>query len=163
MSSTADPPSETPFRQPGTAPVQAGAIFVGVVFVLLGLVGFVPGVTQHWNELRFAGPKSGAEIVDLFRTSIVSNALHLATGVIGFVCTARGPLTARNYLFGAAFVYFALFAYGLLVPRDTAANFMPVDDAANFLNLVLAAVSIISGILLNRTSSKITTVAQLPQ
>lgn len=117
-------------------------------------------MTQHWAELRFAAPTSGAKIVDLFRTSILANLIHLATGVVGLVLARRGPLTARNFLFGIAFVYFALFAYGLLVPRGSPANFLPVDDAANFLNLVLVVVPLGFGVFLNRTSSKVTSVVQ---
>lgn len=53
-----------------------------------------------------------------------------------------------------------LFAYGLDVPRDSPANFLPVDDAANFLNVLLAVAVIVLGIFLNRTISKVTTVVQ---
>lgn len=147
-------------RLPGTAPVQGGAVLVGVIFVVLGTAGFIPGLTQHWGELRFATPTSGATLAGLFRTSILANLIHLATGVVGLVLAHRGPLPARNFLFATAAIYFALFAYGLDVPRASPANFLPVDDAANFLNLLLTVVMIVLGIFLNRTSSKVTSVVQ---
>ncbi len=55
------------------APSQRGALAFGVVFATLGILGFVPGVTAHFSELRFATPASGAELLNLFRVSVLLN------------------------------------------------------------------------------------------
>ena len=42
------------------APVQKAALAVGAVFLLVGVLGFIPGITSHYDELAFAGHHSGA-------------------------------------------------------------------------------------------------------
>src|SRR5690242_21956801 len=36
-------------------PVQAGALILGVVFLVTGIVGFVPGITTHYGAMSLAG------------------------------------------------------------------------------------------------------------
>lgn len=55
------------------APSQRGTLAFGIVFAALGILGFVPGVTAHFSELRFATPASGAELLNLFRVSVLLN------------------------------------------------------------------------------------------
>jgi hypothetical protein len=44
-------------------------------------------------------------------------------------------------------VYAVLFLYGVIIDRSSSANFVPVNDADNVLNLVLALGMIALGIL----------------
>jgi hypothetical protein len=121
----------------GRAPVQKGAALVGVVFLLVGVLGFIPGVTTSYSHLAFASHMSGAQLFGIFQVSVLHNLVHLAFGVAGLVF-ARSPLTARNYLLYGGLVYLALFLYGIVVEYQSAANFVPLDDADNVLHLVLA-------------------------
>ena len=36
-------------------PVQLAAMVVGVVFLLIGIAGFIPGITTNYDQLQFAG------------------------------------------------------------------------------------------------------------
>lgn len=121
----------------GRAPVQRGAALVGLVFLLIGVLGFVPGVTSDYSQLAFATHRSGAQLFGVFQVSVLHNLVHLAFGVAGLVF-ARTPLTARNYLLYGGLIYLALFLYGIVVEYQSAANFVPLDDADNVLHLVLA-------------------------
>jgi hypothetical protein len=122
----------------GRAPVQRGAALVGVVFLVVGVLGFVPGVTTHYSTLSFASHMSGAQLFGVFQVSVLHNLVHLAFGVVG-LAFARSPLRSRNYLLYGGLVYLALFLYGIVVEYQSAANFVPFDDADNVLHLVLAA------------------------
>ncbi|MFD5825968.1 DUF4383 domain-containing protein [Lentzea sp. NPDC060358] len=118
-------------------PVQKAALAVSVVFVLVGVAGFIPGLTTNYDTLMFAGHESQAMLLGVFMVSILHNIVHLAFGVAGFLMsrTARG---AYGYLVGGGIVYLVLWLYGLVVDHDSSANFVPLNTADNWLHLLLA-------------------------
>ena len=113
------------------------ALLIGVVFLLVGIAGFIPGITTHYSDMSFAGHMSDAKLIGVFQVSVLHNVVHLAFGVAGLLF-ARSPLAARNYLLYGGLVYLVLFLYGIVVEYQSAANFVPLDDADNVLHLVLA-------------------------
>lgn len=131
------------------AAVQKAALAVGVVFLLVGILGFVPGITAHYDQLTFAGHHSEAALLGIFNVSVLHNLVHLAFGVAGVVL-ARAFDSARWYLIGGGAVYLVLFVYGLLIDHRSPANFVPVNDADNWLHLGLAIVMIALGVALGR-------------
>src|SRR5690606_22304222 len=50
--------------------VQQVAMAVGAVFLVVGVAGFIPGITTNVDDLEFAGHSSGAELLGLFQVSI---------------------------------------------------------------------------------------------
>ena len=130
-------------------PLQTAAAVVGVVFLLVGVLGFIPGVTTQYDQLGFAGHESGALLLGLFQVSVLHNLAHLAFGVAG-VAMARSVSGARNYLIWGGAVYAVLWIYGLLVGHGSPANFVPVNTADNWLHLLLAVGMIGLGVLLGR-------------
>ena len=144
MSHTAD---DQPHQ--GRSAVQKGAAVVGVVFLLVGLLGFVPGVTTRYGDLAFAGHQSQAQLLGLFQVSVLHNVVHLGFGVAGLLL-ARTALRARNYLFYGGLVYAALFFYGVVVDYESKANVVPVDDADNVLHFALAAGMLTLAFVLDR-------------
>jgi hypothetical protein len=131
------------------APVQLAALVVGVVFLLVGVLGFIPGVTTNYDQLTFAGHESEAALLGIFNVSILHNIVHLLFGVAG-VLLARTYSAARGYLIVGGFIYLALFLYGLLIDPDSAANFVPVNNADNYLHLGLGIGMIALGAVLGR-------------
>ncbi|HYZ69917.1 MAG TPA: DUF4383 domain-containing protein [Mycobacterium sp.] len=119
------------------APVQIAAYVVGVAFLIPGVLGFVPGITTHYEMLDFAGHESGAKLLGIFGISVLHNIVHLAFGIAGLVL-ARSFTGARGYLIGSGVIYLLLTIYGLLIDHESAANFVPIDAADNWLHLVLA-------------------------
>jgi hypothetical protein len=130
-------------------PVQKAALAVGAVFLVVGVLGFVPGVTTHYDQLTLAGHHSDAALLGIFNVSVLHNLVHLAFGVAG-VALARTLNSARSYLIGGGVVYLVLFIYGLVIDHDRA-NFVPVNDADNWLHLGLAVAMIALGAALGRT------------
>lgn len=131
-------------------PVQKAALAVGAVFLLVGLLGFVPGITSNYDQLTFAGHHSDAALLGIFNVSVLHNLVHLAFGVAGIVL-ARTFNSARSYLIGGGVVYLLLFFYGLVIDHDSSANFVPVNDADNWLHLGLSVAMIALGAVLGRT------------
>ena len=112
------------------------AIVFGLAFLGSGILGFIPGITTNYDELSFAGNDSGAELLGIFQVSVLHNIVHLLFGVAG-LSLARTWDGARTYLLGAGVIYLVLFAYGLLASEGGDANFVPVNDADDWLHLVL--------------------------
>ena len=125
-------------------PVQKAALAVGALFLVVGLLGFVPGITTHYEQLTFAGHHSDAALLGIFNVSGLHNLVHLLFGVAGIVL-ARTFTGARSYLIGGGVVYLVLFLYGLVIDHDSSANFVPVNDADNWLHLGLAVAMIALG------------------
>jgi uncharacterized protein DUF4383 len=66
-------------------PVQTAAAVVGAVFLLVGVLGFIPGITSSYDQMGFAGHESGAMGLHLL----------LAIGMIGL-----GVLLGRRTTYG---------------------------------------------------------------
>jgi hypothetical protein len=119
------------------------------VFLLVGILGFIPGVTTNYDQLSLAGHESGALLLGVFAVSVLHNLVHAAFGVAGLVL-ARTATGARNFLIWGGVVYAVLWLYGLLIDHGSDANFVPVNSADNWLHLVLAVGMIALGVLLGR-------------
>ena len=128
-------------------PIQTAAALVGAVFLLVGILGFVPGVTSDFDNMEFAGHESGAELLGVFQVSILHNIVHLLFGVAG-LALARSARGALAFLVGGGLIYLVLWIYGLLIDHESSANFVPLNDADNWLHLGLAAGMIALGLLL---------------
>ena len=133
-------------------PVQVAAAVVSVVFLLVGVLGFVPGVTTHYDQLSFAGHGSMAMLLGVFMVSVLHNIVHLLFGIVGLGAarTARG---ARLYLLAGGVVYLVLWLYGLLIDHGSDANFVPVNTADNWLHLGLGVGMIALGLLTARAGA----------
>ena len=129
--------------------IQKVALLVGVVFLLVGIAGFVPGLTT--GDLGGAGHGSMAMLLGLFQVSVLHNVVHLLFGAAG-IALARRPSSGRAFLVGGGAIYLLLFLYGLVVDKDSQANFVPLDRADDWLHLVLGAGMIALGVVLAKRS-----------
>lgn len=132
-------------------PVQAAAVLVGAVFLLVGVLGFIPGITTGSGSLEAAGHESHAELLGIFQVSVLHNVVHLLFGVVG-IALARRPSSARTFLVVGGGVYLLLCLYGVVVDKDSQANFVPLNTADDVLHLVLGVGMIALGIVLSKRS-----------
>jgi arginine exporter protein ArgO len=130
-------------------PLQKVALVFGIVFLIVGLGGFIPGLTSNIESLQFAGHESEAMLLGIFQVSILHNIVHLLFGIVGLLA-ARSFGGSRAYLIWGGVVYALLWLYGLFVPHDHSANFVPLNTADNWLHFVLAVAMIGLGLLLGR-------------
>lgn len=128
-------------------PVRAAAMAVAVVFLVVGVLGFVPGITTHLDRITFAGPESGAHLIGVFHVSVLHNLVHLLFGAVG-LAMARTASAARAFLIGGGAVYLVLWLYGLIVDKAGAANFVPVNAADDWLHLGLGLGMVALGLAL---------------
>jgi hypothetical protein len=124
-------------------------MLVGLVFLLVGILGFIPGITTNYDGLKFAGHDSNAQLLGLFDVSILHNIVHLLFGVAG-LALAKTWDGARTYLVYGGAVYLVLFVYGLIFHGSSSANFVPVNWADNILHLGLGIGMISLGVVLGK-------------
>jgi hypothetical protein len=127
--------------------IQKAAALVGAVFLLVGIAGFIPGITSDYGDLAFAGTDSRAELLGIFQVSILHNLVHLAFGVLG-ILASRTVSASRLFLIGGGVVYLVLTLYGVLIDLADDVNFVPVNNADNWLHLVLGVGMIGLGVAL---------------
>jgi len=125
-------------------PVQTVALVVGVVFLLVGIAGFIPGLTTSYDTMGMAGMGSMAMLLGIFQVSILHNLVHLAFGVVG-ILSARRARSAKRFLIVGGIVYALLWVYGLAIDPSSQANFVPLNSADNWLHLALAVGMILLG------------------
>jgi hypothetical protein len=129
----------------GRTPVQSVAALVGVVFLLVGVLGFIPGITTHYHDLTFAGHDSGAKLLGVFQVSVLHNIVHLAFGIVG-IALAKTAAGARNFLIGGGVVYLALWVLGVVGAGD----WIPANTADNWLHFALGVGMLALGFVTSR-------------
>jgi Domain of unknown function (DUF4383) len=102
------------------ASAQSLALLLGAALLLLGVLGFVPGITSH------------AKVFGLFRVSVLHNLVHLVLGAAGIVVAAVTS-GAQRYLAAAGLVLLALWTLGVVGWAD----WLPVNSDDNWLHLAL--------------------------
>jgi Domain of unknown function (DUF4383) len=131
------------------SPIQSVALVVGLVFLLVGILGFIPGITSNYGDLKFAGHDSNAQLLGIFDTSILHNIVHLLFGVAGIVLSGTWD-GARTFLVGGGAIYLVLFVYGAVFHGEKGSNWIPVNWADNVLHLALGAGMIVLGFALGK-------------
>lgn len=129
--------------------IQKTALVVGIVFLLVGIAGFIPGVTHSADHLHGAGADSEALLLGVFQVSVLHNFVHLLFGIAGIAAAARAR-ASRMYLIVGGVIYLVVWVYGLIAVNNDQLNFLPVNDADNWLHLGLGIGMILLGIFVAR-------------
>jgi hypothetical protein len=98
-------------------------MLLGVVFVLVGLLGFVNN-----------------PVLGLFAVDTLHNIVHLLSGVLALFFAAKGEDAAKSFakVFGVVYALVALL--GLLIPGESIFGLLTVNLADDMLHVVLALV-----------------------
>ena len=132
-------------------PVQDAARIAGVVFLAVGLAGFVPGLTTDlYDGLEFAGSEGTSELLGTFEVSVLHNIVHALFGLAG-LALAASPSGARSFLVGGGGLYLALFLLGIAGGGD----WLPSNRADDVLHLALGVAMIAAGVLTTRQSTPV--------
>src|SRR5207237_2012890 len=132
-------------RVAGDRRARLWAQIVGATFLLVGVLGFIPGITTNYDRLTFAGHDSGTELLGIFQVSVLHNIVHLLFGIAG-LAMARTWEGARTFLIGGGAIYLALWLLGIL----GGANWVPTDTADNWLHFALGLGMVGLGVIATR-------------
>jgi hypothetical protein len=116
----------------------------GVAFLLVGILGFIPGITSDAPG-DFVGEDSEAELLGLFAVSVLHNIVHLLFGIAG-LALARTWDGARLFLVGGGVIYLLLWIVGLIGGLE----WLPSNSADYWLHFVLGITMLGAGFLLGR-------------
>jgi hypothetical protein len=144
---TTKPPRPKRRLYTGLLAVQSAAIVVSSVLLLVGVLGFVPGITTRLDALQLAGHRSEASLFGVFEVSVLLNLIHVAVGLAGLMLV-RTYARARAYLLGGGLLFVGLWVWGLLVNFNSTANMLPVNNADNWLHLGIGVTMIVLALTL---------------
>lgn len=134
-------------------PVRRVAVAVAVLLLVIGVLGFVPGVTSDLDQLKFAGQRSDAQLFGVFAVSALINVLHLSLGVIGLF-SARTNNGASLFLVVGGIALGVLVVYGGLVGEDSSLNVLSFNVASTRMHLALGLLMIVLGVALSPRARK---------
>ena len=107
------------------------ALIIGVVYLLVGLAGFLvtgfDGFTEHDHTQTLLG----------FAVNPLHNIVHILIGILGIALWKRSD-SARTFGWILFVVYGATFIYGLIVANNEDANFLNINGADNVLHILSA-------------------------
>lgn len=115
------------------------AVIFGAVFVLIGILGFIPGITTDAPDGDYG------RLFGVFAVDTMHNMVHILTGIVAIACGMMSEAASRNYcrVFGVLYGIVALmgFAYGKAHLMGLMANNTP--DAV--LHTAIAIVALFLG------------------
>jgi hypothetical protein len=116
------------------------AMILGVVFVLIGIAAFIPGVNQPdpagAPTLTVEGPGHGY-LMGLFHVNVLHNLVHLLFGVLGIIM-ARSAVNAVLYSRIVAVAYGLLTIMGIVPGLNTTFGLIPIHGADVLLHAFIA-------------------------
>jgi len=126
--------------------VRACALSLGILYLFLGIAGFLPGFVSlptgtsevpAWAT-RLLFPDGYGYVLGLFPTNFFHDALRIAVGVLGIAATTSlsGSLVFNQ---GFAIVYGAMVIFGLLPFTNTLFGLMPLFGNNIWFNALTAA------------------------
>ena len=106
--------------------VKSIAMWVGVVILIVGLVGFVPALVP------------GGKVLGLFLVDPFHNIVHILTGVLAIAAAMASDSAARLYfkIFGVVYALVTVLGF---VTGSGLFGLIPVNIFDNLLHLIIAA------------------------
>lgn len=131
-------------------PIRATAFILGILFLLTGIVGFLPAFVSVPGDVA---PASGfGYVFGLFPTNYLHNAIRILVGLWGVAASSSlvGSITF-NQIF--AVLYFGEALLGLLPGANTLFGRMPIYGNNVWLNFITAAAAAYFGFVKPATLS----------
>jgi len=121
--------------------VKTAAILFGVVFLLVGILGFVPAVTS--NEM----------LLGIFHVNFAHNLVHLASGVVFLLCGMAGAGASSTFFKIFGVVYALVAVLGFMKGDGLLLGIVSNNTADTYLHTVLAVVMLLLGFVAGRNTA----------
>lgn len=120
--------------------IQTFARIFGIVFLIVGAGGFIPGLTQPHDHPNLAVEAASGMELGLFPVNVLHNLVHILFGAWGLVA-ARSFDASRMYARVVAISYALLTILGLIPATNTVFGLVPIYGHDVWLHALLATVA----------------------
>jgi hypothetical protein len=101
----------------------------GVILLIVGILGFVPGATTDGH------------LLGIFHVDTVHNIIHILTGILALMFATSAPRTFFK-VFGVVYLLVTIIGF---VQGDTVLGLFVINGADNILHLVISIVALAVG------------------
>jgi len=117
--------------------IKSAAVLFGIVFILIGILGFVPGVTD--NHM----------LLGIFHVNAAHNVVHLLSGAAALFAGMTSTGASRMYfrIFGVVYALVAILGLMNMGQHTMLLGLISNNDADTFLHIGIAAVSLLLGFI----------------
>ncbi len=134
----------------GKRPTQYFALIIGIVYVLVGVMGFIPGLVTApatSADAAYLGFTPGyGDLLGLFPINVLHNIVHLLVGGLGIFASLSLD-SSRLYSGVLSLFYAALAVMGLFLPTQTTLGFIPIFGNDVWLHASTAAIAAYFGFI----------------
>jgi len=118
------------------------ALVFGIVFLLVGIAGFIPGLLAEpaAGDPALAIEAAHGRLMGLFPVNVVHDLIHIAFGIWGIVAY-RTLAAARLYAKSVAVIYALLVVMGFIPVLNTTFGLAPIHGHDIWLHALLAIVA----------------------
>jgi hypothetical protein len=113
--------------------VKSAAMLFGIVFLAIGILGFVPGITK--DEM----------LLGIFMVNPAHSVVHIASGVVALLCAMSGAGAARIYFQIFGIVYAIVAILGFMQPNGMLFGLISNNPPDTWLHVAIAVVSLLLG------------------
>jgi hypothetical protein len=110
----------------------------GAVYVLVGIIGFLPVVGGSDTQ-------TAHNLLGLFPVNVLHNVVHIAVGLLGLLAFAGGTGSSRLFARGIGVVYALLAVLGIFVSTGNFLGIVPIGGLDIALHAASAAVLLLVG------------------
>ena len=115
--------------------IKSAAVLFGIVFILVGILGFVPGVTD--NQM----------LLGIFHVNAAHNVVHLLSGAAALFAGMTSAGAARIYFRVFGVIYGLVAVLGFMMGDGMLLGLISNNTADTWLHVVIAAVSLLLGFM----------------
>jgi hypothetical protein len=120
--------------------VQSFARIFGIVYVIVGILGFIPGLVQPGDATGLAVTTAYGRLLGLFPVNLVHNLVHLGVGIWG-ILAARDFAGSIMFSRANAILFGLLALLGIIPATNTLFGLAPIYGVDALLHALSAAVA----------------------
>ena len=131
-------------------PGQYFALIIGIIFVLIGVMGYIPGLVKEPTATPDVAGLSFTigygYLLGLFPINVLHNVVHLLVGLLGIVASVSLG-SARLYSGALALFYGLLTVMGLIPATQSTLGLIPIFGNDVWLHGLTAAIAVYFGFI----------------
>ena len=122
--------------------LKTAAIIFGIVFLLVGVLGFVPGIIT-----------TGQMLLGIFHVNAVHNIVHLLSGAVALITGLTSTAAARMYFRVFGIIYALVAILGFFTGDGLLLGLISNNMADTWLHVLIALVALALGFVVQDTST----------